>query len=354
MMRKWFERYINQIWYPVSKPFSYYVALTLLLPFSFLYSLVAALRKFWLQHYKQKSLTKLPVCVVGNIAIGGTGKTPFVIYFVELLKQHGFKPGVVSRGYSGSKTQGAVVSVDSQTAASFVGEEPKLIHEKTHCPVVVGVYRNQCIQKLCQTFPDVNIIISDDGLQHYAMHRDIEIALLDGARKLGNGFRLPAGPLRESAQRLQAVDFVIVKDSMKSKIATNSFKNTFSMLLQPQKLVNVKDTVQQVPLEHFYAKTVHAVTGIGNPSSFFELLTGLGIKIIPHVYPDHYAYNANDFDFNDEYPVIMTEKDAIKCTQFAGANFWILTLSVTLPSDFDTLVINKIKLIQKKDENRNG
>ncbi|MCS5708981.1 tetraacyldisaccharide 4'-kinase [Candidatus Berkiella cookevillensis] len=350
-MGKWFERYIHKIWYPVSKPFSYYLILTLLLPFSFLYTVIATVRKFYLQHYKQVSVTKYPVCVVGNIAVGGTGKTPFVIFFAELLKQHGFKPGIVSRGYSGSKARNEVVLVDSQAVAAFVGEEPKLIHQKTQCPVVVGVHRNQCIQKLCQSFPEVDIIISDDGLQHYAMHRDLEIGLMDGIRKFGNGFCLPAGPLRELCQRFNQVDFVVVKQSRlkKSRMKQKILKHTFDMQLLPQQWVNVKDHSQQVSLEYFRGKIVHAVTGIGNPSSFFELLSALGIKFIPQVYPDHYAYTENDFNFSDEYPIIMTEKDAIKCTQFASAHVWMLALTVSLPDDFSTLLINKIKSIQKKD-----
>lgn len=305
-------------------------------PFSWLFCFIVIVRR---AAYKLRILrsTKLPVpvIVVGNITVGGAGKTPLVIYLAELLKSEGYQPGIVSRGYKG-KARSWPQQVRADGDPVIVGDEAILISRRTKCPMAVGPDRTAAAKALLQ-YHGCDIIISDDGLQHYALQRNIEIAVIDGTRRFGNGFCLPAGPLREPLNRLQTVDIKLTNGT--------AAENEVALRYQFDDLISLKDDTVKQSLEDFSGQTVHAVAGIGYPQRFFELLREQGIKVIEHSFPDHYYYYESDLDFNDEYPVLMTEKDAVKCFRFAKNNMWYLPVSVKLNksfgSDFLELLKNK-------------
>lgn len=302
--------------------FSYF-----LLPLSFLYRAITAARKF-LYKTKLKKITNfnVPVIIVGNITVGGTGKTPLVIWLANFLKQQGYKPGIVSRGYGGKSAQYPVI-VTANSDPKVVGDEPLLIVRNAQCPMVVDPNRVQAVKQLLAG-TDCNIVISDDGLQHYALGRDVEIVVVDGERKFGNQFCLPAGPLREPISRLNSVDFVIT-NGIEQKLMPASFRQ-----------VNNPSINQSV--NYFKNKTIHAVAGIGNPQRFFNSLRELGLNIIEHPFPDHYFFQSHDVNFGDEV-VVVTEKDAVKCEKFAGDNVWCLAVRAELPEKFKTDLLSKLK-----------
>lgn len=307
----------------------------LLLPLSLLYQLVIKLRRLgyqrdWLTRHKMR----VPVIIVGNISVGGTGKTPFVIWLCEQLQQAGYKPGVISRGYGGHSRH-YPLDVSADTATAEAGDEPVLIARRTGCPVVVDPDRcSAAVHLLSQQQCDV--IVSDDGLQHYALQRDIEIVLVDSQRRFGNRLCLPAGPLREPLSRLQSVDFVVYN----GEAATQRYQ----MQLAATEWVNLSDPTQTRPLDAFAEQEVHAVAGIGNPQRFFDLLSQ-HIKVVhPHAFADHHHFRAGDLDFADgEAAVLMTEKDAVKCQSFAQPHHWYLPVSATLDANLAQAVINKLK-----------
>lgn len=301
-----------------------------LLPLSWLFRLVALVRrKMYRANILASTRLPVPVIVVGNISVGGTGKTPLLIALCELLKTLGYRPGVVSRGY-GADLQGEVL-VTEHSAAEKVGDEPLLIASRSGCPVAVGS-RRPAAAKLLLKNHDCNIILSDDGLQHYAMQRDIEIAVVDASRLHGNGHCLPAGPLREPTSRLNSVDFVVYNGK-------TDFAYWFD--LEFMTAVNVA-TGATAELKSFSGQKVHAVAGIGNPERFFEQLENEGIEIVPHRFSDHHAYTLNDLSYDDALPVLMTEKDAVKCTHFKLSTLWSVpvtaNLSVRLIEDFASSV----------------
>jgi len=292
----------------------------MLLPLSGLFCLISRFRSHLYQLGFFKSYkAPLPVIVIGNITVGGTGKTPLIIELVKQLKAQGRKPGVISRGYGGDATTWPQV-VNAQTDAGKVGDEPQLIFQQTNCPVVVGANRKQDIELLLKQF-NCDVVLSDDGLQHYAMQRDIEIVVVDAGRKFGNGFYIPSGPLRESVSRLQHVDMVLLNGGADQEVA-------FSM--QPARCKPVGRDDGQVSLDAFMGKTVHAVAGIGNPQRFFKMLKDYDINVIPHAFDDHYYYKQSDLDFNDDLTVLMTEKDAIKCTRFDLPDHWSVPIEISL------------------------
>ena len=283
--------------------------------------------------YRHKILTcyefDVPIIIVGNITVGGTGKTPTVIYLVELLKKHGFNPGVVSRGYKGRSKQ--ICPVTPQTDPLWVGDEPVQIAKRANCPVVVGRNRVKAVDYLLNNF-SVNVVICDDGLQHYALARHIEIAVIDGNRRFGNGFCLPLGPLRESLSRLDSVDLLLTNGGLAQD-------GEFSLNLYASKIYNICYPKREYLLEEIPFKTVHAVAGIGNPEQFFTYLKSLGLNIIPHVFPDHYRFESFDLCFKDPYPIIMTEKDAVKCRKFATMNFWCMPVDAKVDPKFEQALL---------------
>ena len=296
----------------------------LLRPLTWLYRAVVAVRARLYRHgWLASEHLPVPVLVVGNITLGGTGKTPLVIALVEHLHRQGWHPGVVSRGYGGTQETPALLP-DIPDPTCF-GDEPCLIRRRTGVPVAVGRDRPAAAQLLLEA--GCNIVIADDGLQHYRLQRDIEICVIDGERRLGNGLMLPCGPLREPPSRLQRVDFRVCNGG-------EADAGEVSMQLTGDRAWHLRDSEREQPLPAFADRPVHAIAGIGNPARFFDSLRAQGLKVIEHPFPDHHAYVRDDFDFGDDLPVLMTEKDAVKCVGFAHDRCWSVPVIAVLPDTF--------------------
>lgn len=293
----------------------------LLLPLSGLFCLLAKLRAlFYKQGWLASYRAPVPVIVVGNINVGGTGKTPLIIELVKQLQARGHKPGVISRGYGGNASSWPQ-QVTEKSTAQQVGDEPVLIYQRCACPMVVGPDRRADIELLLQQ-ADCDVILSDDGMQHYALQRDLEIAVIDAQRQLGNGFCLPSGPLRETAARLLTVDLVLLNGG-------NSAQQSFRLAAGACEPVGQTDLPSRELCE-FKNSRVHAIAGIGNPQRFFSMLQQSGIEVIPHAFADHYAYQPADLQFGDQLPVLMTEKDAVKCREFPLSQHWSVPVTAKL------------------------
>ena len=280
----------------------------------------------------------IPIIVVGNIVIGGTGKTPLVIWLAKSLLKLGYKPGIVSRGYGGRAKQYPLL-VNSTTPVTDSGDEPYIIATNTNCPVVVSPNRVQAAKKLV-TDTDCDVIISDDGMQHYQLDRDIEIAVFDGLRGAGNKLCLPAGPLRESLNRVEDVDFIV---SSSKPLDDLSIKEDYVMEYRPIKWIRISDDESFEPENWPLTRAVHAVAGIGNPSKFYNLLRSLGLQPIEHSFPDHYQFNKADLTFNDQLPIVMTEKDSVRCKAIDVKNIWYLKVEADIPDEFAEKIAIKIK-----------
>ncbi len=276
----------------------------------------------------------IPVVAIGNLTVGGAGKTPLAIHVAELLKARGWTPVIVSRGYGGTVTGARSVSLASDPAE--VGDEPVLMARRSGCPVWVGPDRAAVAVRLRDEHPDCDVIVLDDGLQHYALRRDIEIAVVD-ARGFGNGFMLPAGPLREPRTRLWTVDAVVAH-------GTDAVKG-YAMHLAGEELHRATDARERKPLGAFAGQRVHAVAGIGDPERFFRQLEGLGLGVARHPFDDHHPIQAGDLQFGDAAPVVMTEKDAVKCKRFARPEFWIFPVSAELDPAFGRWLLERLALI---------
>jgi tetraacyldisaccharide 4'-kinase len=298
-VREWLERR----WYS-SQP-----APLALRPLSSLFGAIARRRRLRLQ--QQAHPLEAPVIVVGNLAVGGTGKTPFVIWLVERLREWGYQPGVISRGYGGRAPR-YPWRVSARTPVSESGDEPLLIATRTAVPVMVGADRVAAARALIEQ-AGVDMIVSDDGLQHYALARSLEICVVDGARGLGNGALLPAGPLREPPARLQEIPLVVVNGGGFDP----RHDGQIEMQLRAIEAVPLAGGAPKY-LDRFVGQRVHAVAGIGNPKRFFDMLRGRGIDVIEHAFADHHAFSSRDIQFLDGVNVLMTEKDAVKCREFAG------------------------------------
>jgi tetraacyldisaccharide 4'-kinase len=328
--------------------FSYPVAwtrftwLTLLLtPLSWLFSAVVALRRvLYKAGVLRSERLRVPVIVVGNISVGGTGKTPLVLWLAAQLHNSGLRPGIISRGYGGTNKSPRAVQPGSNAAQC--GDEPVLLARHSHCPVWIGRDRVAVAHALLATHPDCNIILSDDGLQHYRLARDAEIAVIDGARGLGNGLLLPAGPLREPPSRLDEVDAVVVRGP-----ATQIAPPRHAMTLQPAGLRNLRDANRRVDANHFNGLRVHAVAGIGNPQQFFDTLTRIGVAHTSHAFADHHAFTAADLTFSDCDAIVMTEKDAVKCEAFASDKHWALQVDARMDKG-DALIRLMLERIKRK------
>ncbi len=330
-MKKTLARWVVDIWYKDA-----FLGI-LLLPFAYIFSDVVRFRRYLYRHGILKSHTlPVPVIVVGNITVGGTGKTPLIIWLADLLTKSGYKPGIISRGYGGqSETWPQIVTENSDV--SKVGDEALLIAKQTQLPVVVSPSRVDAAKKLLSKF-DCNIVLSDDGLQHYKLNRDIEIAVVDGERRFGNGYCLPAGPLREPIARLSSVDFVVVNG--------NKYEdNEFSMQLVGNTAINLS-TGELKPLQAFRGIACHALAGIGNPDRFFKLLESIGLTCTTHSLPDHHPFTHNDIEFGDHKPVLMTEKDAVKCTGFARENHWYVPVKAVPEPAFGQQLLDLLLTIQ--------
>jgi tetraacyldisaccharide 4'-kinase len=304
-----------------------------LAPFSLLFSALVALRRGL---YRKGLLASfripVPVVVVGNIAVGGTGKTPITIWLAQELKIRDHKPGIVTRGYGGDVGSVPVLaSADSNP--DQVGDEAILIASRARCPVFV--HPDRVAAARAAVAAGVDVIIADDGLQHYRLMRDFEIAVMDGVRGTGNGMLLPAGPLRESLHRLQEVDRVLVQtegqdvDVPYLRRASDRAASAFSLL--PKQMCRLGDSSSQ-PLGKFSGKPVHAVAAIGNPQRFFRMLEAHGMRVIPHAYRDHAKLTEAQLQFGDKLPIVMTEKDAVKCGGLDVDNCWYVPVTVKFPN----------------------
>jgi tetraacyldisaccharide 4'-kinase len=265
----------------------------------------------------------LPVIVVGNLVVGGAGKTPLTLWIAEHLRAAGWSPAIVSRGHGGSVEAPREASIASDPKE--VGDEPIVLARRSGCPVWVGPDRVRVIEALRSQHPEVDVIVLDDGLQHYRLRRDIEIAVVD-ARGAGNGFLLPAGPLREPLSRLRSVHAVVAHGAAR--------KGAFSMRLEGEQLHRMADARDRQPVRAFAGRKVHAVAGIGDPKRFFLQLAGHGLKVVPHPFPDHHPFRPEELEFGDDAPVVMTEKDAVKLRRAARPNWWVYPVSATLDLEF--------------------
>lgn len=332
----WLERH----WYRIT-PVSF-----LLIPVSLIFRAAVALRHTL---YRTGSLKvvrlPIPVIVVGNITVGGTGKTPLVAWLVGYLRSHGMHPGVVSRGYPGRHRTPAAVTAASNAATC--GDEAVLLARRCEGPVWVGTDRAATAQALCVADPECDVIVSDDGLQHYRLGRDIEIVVIDGRRGAGNGLMLPAGPLREPATRLTGVDAIVVNVSESATVGLKTVRPAaYAMTVVGDEFHNLLNPALRAGPERFRGRKVHAIAGIGRPERFFQLLRRLGIDFAAHVFPDHHAYAASDLSFADAEYVLMTEKDAVKCGNFAHERHWVLPVSAEPDSAFGKLVLGALTKVR--------
>jgi len=309
-----------------------------LIPLSWLFGLLVFLRRYGyrIQLFRSYKLP-VPVIVVGNISVGGTGKTPVVIWLAEKLQSAGLRPGIISRGYGADRQSMEVMSVTPRSNPSVVGDEPVLIAQRTRCPVWVGKDRVAAGNALLESNPGCNIIISDDGLQHYRMQRDFEIAVVDGDRQFGNAQVLPAGPLREAKSRIKSVDSLIMN-------GLNDAPGSYGMRVESMPLRNLLARDQSAGVEDFQGKDVHAIAGIGNPDRFFSQLEGLGLIFKRHRFADHHAFSLQDMQSLDAEEIIMTEKDAVKCTAFAQSNWWCLPVNAVINSALLSDIVKKLNL----------
>ena len=317
---------VNNHWYRETHSFLSFVLLPLSLVFG---AIVAVRRLLYRKGFKKTWLAPVPVVIVGNITVGGTGKTPLVIWLADFFKAQGYNPGIVSRGYGGD---GLLKFVDKNTSTQLAGDEAVLLARRTACPVVTGLDRVAAVKKLLAS-ATCDIIISDDGLQHYRLGRQVEIAMVDGGRRYGNNSLLPAGPLREPVSRLQQVDFVVTQQNVKD--------NEFEMQLSGDTLVQVNAQDSTQAMQAWVGREVHAVAAIGNPQRFFAKLRAQGLRVIEHVFPDHYHFRQQDLNFTDNLPVIMTEKDAVKCVGMTG-KLWYLPVAASMPPLFSENLLKKI------------
>lgn len=292
-------------------------------PLSVLFKAVVCIRRWlyrrgWLESYP----LNVPVVVIGNITVGGTGKTPLVSFVANWLQSQGKKVGIISRGYGGAATEPTAVTAASNSR--LVGDEAVLLAGLTDCPIAVGQDRVATAELLLKSHPDLDVLLSDDGLQHYRLRRDIEVVLVDGDKLFGNKLCLPAGPLREPLSRLAGVDMVVSKGA-------STFTDYYFELIPEAVRSLVSGTTSEV--SSWQGKRVHAVAGIGHPEAFFLSLERLGMQVERHIFPDHHDYQASDFAFTQDtplMPVIMTSKDAVKCDEFAAPNWYQLDVRVQL------------------------
>ncbi|MSQ63119.1 MAG: tetraacyldisaccharide 4'-kinase [Betaproteobacteria bacterium] len=308
----------------------------LLWPASILFGAVVFFRRLFYQLRIFKShKAGIPVIVVGNLVAGGSGKTPLVLRIVEILREHGWKPGIVSRGYGGSTAAkgGAPREANIASEPAEVGDEPILLARRSGCPVWVAPERGAACRALREQHPECDVIVTDDGLQHYALVRDIEICVVDG-RGFGNGFLMPAGPLREPRSRLSSVDAVVAH--------ANADVKGYRMELLGETLARITDAHDVRPAKSFAGQKVHAVAAIGDPKRFFLQLARFGMQPVPHPFPDHHLFLAAEIDFGDGAPVVMTEKDAVKCKRFAQAHHWVFRVNASLDPAFERWLLEKL------------
>jgi tetraacyldisaccharide 4'-kinase len=330
-------RWLEQEWYRLSP-------LHLLLwPLSIAFGCLVALRRSLYRAGRLRTVRlRVPVIVVGNITAGGTGKTPLVIWLAQTLSDHGYAPGIVLRGHGGNSRGPEQATATSNPAR--VGDEAVLLARRTGRPVWIGADRPGAAQALLAAQPQCNVLISDDGLQHYPLARDIEIAVVDGERCFGNGLMIPAGPLREPPSRLGEVDAVVV--SYGSAVTGANLPHgvpAFDMRAIGRTFYQVADGSRFSNPESFVRQRIHAVAGIGNPGRFFEQLRELGLTFAAHPFPDHHLFTASDLAFSQADAVLMTEKDAVKCERFAMKTLWALRVDADVDPALGDLILSKLR-----------
>lgn len=335
---------VNRLWYRRTL----HPLLWLLVPLNWLFVGISSLRRAAFRLRLKKAYSApVPVIVVGNISVGGTGKTPLTLALVDILREAGFKPGIIARGYGGQGPFPQLVSSSSEPGQ--VGDEPFMLHQVAQVPVCVSPNRGQAAAHLLAN-SECNVILSDDGLQHYALARDIEIAVVDQSRGLGNGWRLPCGPLREPLRRLKSVDFVVLNQAQPTASRVQGRP-------VPAKVLEAKGTGMSISalswrrvtddkiIETPDGEGVIAIAGIGNPQRFFNLLEDQRLHILEtRVFADHHAYQAADFfNVSNVYPLVMTEKDAVKCRSFARPHWYYLKVGAILPESFKNSFLQRVQ-----------
>jgi tetraacyldisaccharide 4'-kinase len=325
------------------------------LPFALLFRAAVAVRRAL---YRVKVLPSwrapVPVIVVGNISAGGTGKTPLVLAIVDFLQREGWNPGVVARGYGrvppGDSDPRGVVRVypDVATPEHF-GDEPVLIARRARVPVYISPDRPAATRELLSAHREVDVVVSDDGLQHYALARDVEIAVVDAERGFGNRLPLPAGPLREPVSRLRSVDAIVMNGGLRDDVPG---ERRFPMRLAGERFASLAGNQELGPAEFALAargRNVVALAGIGNPQRFFDHLASLGVAARGVPLPDHYLYQARDLKLPNAELVVMTEKDAVKCAAFADTRMWFLRVEAVLPREFEELLLERLASTRRAD-----
>ena len=324
---------LEKYWYRIS------LLHLLLWPPSLVFLAISAIRRFFYRSgLLHSDKIPVPVIIVGNISVGGTGKTPFTLWLAQQLLDAGWHPAIISRGYTIAKKKRPNIphAVEISDSPELVGDEPLLMVQRDVCPVWIGRNRVAVAHALLQVHPECDVILSDDGLQHYRLQRDIEIVLVDGQRGFGNRLMLPAGPLRETVSRLKSVDIVIINGGpvMAGEYAMQLEGSKFYNLLNPNILLSAKA---------FIGQKVHAIAGIGHPERYFSHLKQLGINAQTHAFPDHHCYTEADIQFIDADAILMTEKDAVKCASFATEQCWVLRVDAQIDPALAQLIIEKIK-----------
>ncbi|NOH71002.1 tetraacyldisaccharide 4'-kinase [Vibrio pectenicida] len=328
---------IEKVWF--EKSVLFYILWPLLWPLSHLFGILSRRRrKAFLSGKRPSYRPPVPVIVVGNITVGGNGKTPVVIWLIEQLQAQGYKPGVVSRGY-GAKAHNYPLIVEEQTSAKHCGDEPKLIFKRTGAPVVVSPKRSDAVKALLPL--GVDIVIADDGLQHYVLERDIELVVVDGQRRFGNEHLMPLGPLRESTSRLSEVNFIVTNGG-------ESQSGEMAMNLTPSLAVNLKNNLK-APVSQL--ESLVAIAGIGHPPRFFDTLESLGAQpVLTKGFSDHQDFEPSELLAlaAQGQHIIMTEKDAVKCGHYAEENWWYLPVTATFSHQDETRILSKIKEVKEQ------
>lgn len=311
----------------------------LLLPLALAFALSVHLRRLayrlgWASSVK----LPVPVVVVGNITAGGSGKTPLVIHLAQELSRRGWRPGIVSRGYGGN-AQGVEAVSDSSEAAR-VGDEPLLLSRRAGCPVFVGRDRVAAALALLSSHPDCNVLLADDGLQHLRLARDVEIVVMD-ERGIGNGWPLPAGPLRECPARVAEADVLVLNGDVPVPSQVGP-RRVFRMCLVGDRWRNLHDPQRTCGAAELRGRRLHALAGIGNPLRFFRQIERMGLQAQRHAFPDHHVFRPSDLAFAGADTLLMTEKDAVKCSAFAPPETWVLPVEAQLDPDLAKWVVEKL------------
>ena len=329
------------------------------LPFSLVFAAAVALRRVL---YRSRILpvwrARVPVVVVGNITVGGTGKTPVVLAILELLQRRGFTPGVIARGYGRvppreHDPRGVVRVYPDIATPELFGDEPVLIARRSRVPVYVSPDRPAAARALLAAHPEVDVLVSDDGLQHYALGRDVELVVVDAERRFGNRLPLPSGPLREPPSRLKEVDAVIVNGAAPAELepVVANHGHAFAMHLANARFSSLVSNQELAPAEFALmarGSQVVALAGIGNPRRFFDHLAALGVNARARAFPDHHHYQPGELKLAGAELIVMTEKDAVKCAAFADARMWFMRVEASLPAAFDDFLIERITQARRR------